>query len=733
MRRAARALATGLLVAAAAIPALLLAGPPPASASTAQPASTDAASQSQASIAIDGMNPRWATPGSTVTVTGKVHNASQATMHGVAVRLEASGQAVSSLSATCSATGACASITPVARASSGAASTLKPGQSSNFSISFKVKQVGMTAFGDYPLTAVLQLDGVPIGAASTFLPYIPAAHGSKGRLRPVSISWIWPLIDVPFTATPGTAVCSTAQARTLAASLSPGGRLNGLLAAGQSLSRQVQLTWAIDPALLRNVETLTTCPEGPKVAKPALTWLAQLKAATMHEPVVVTPYADVELGLIGRGHDQDVAEAFSLGRQLAGRVLGRDLNPVASSPISGLAWPSEGAVTYGVLGSLAADDDIRSVLLDSAKVPRVPHTASMMPDGVGGSALVLRYSGELSQILSSATSGAGSPFATAQQFTAQTVLLEQRYPSDAIIVAPPQRWRPAAGVAQAVLSETSKAPWLRSAALSSLTSRGVSSGSELPTSISVGFRASVLREMHVIDQNISQLESVQARADPVSNGAVALAALESSAWRGVPRKAQLARLDDLNGYVTRQLHGVVVLATSRDTLGGLKGNVPVSIDNKLGFEVRVQLRITSFTQPPGGGMRMSLDEKGSVLVPAHKVVTIRLRVQAAQEGSSIVRIQLETPTGQPLPSQIKLTVEPTQFGTLAMIILAAALAVFVIASATRALRRRQLAADETGLAGQPDLDEAESGEEAPGPDSVVPEHSELGTAGTSGL
>jgi hypothetical protein len=200
----------------------------------------------------------------------------------------------------------------------------------------------------------------------------------------------------------------------------------------------------------------------------------------------------------------------------------------------------------------------------------------------------------------------------------------------------------------------------------------------------------------------------------------------------VPRKAQLSRLDNLNAYVTRQLHGVVVLATSRDTLGGLKGNVPVSIDNKLGFEVKVQLK-ARFTQPPGGGMRMSLDEKGSVIVPAHKVVTIRLRVQAAQEGSSIVRIQLETPTGQPLPSQIKLTVEPTQFGTLAMIILAAALAVFVIASATRALRRRQLAADETGLAGQPDLDEAESGEEAPGPDSVVPEHSELGTAGTSGL
>ena len=69
-----------------------------------------------------------------------------------------------------------------------------------------------------------------------------------------------------------------------------------------------------------------------------------------------------------------------------------------------------------------------------------------------------------------------------------------------------------------------------------------------------------------------------------------------------------------------------------------------------------------------------------------------------------------------------------------MIILAAALGLFVIGSGIRAARRgRASPPDSTGESGQLNEDAEPTSQDAAGTDTVVPEHSELGTAGTSGL
>jgi hypothetical protein len=79
-------------------------------------------------------------------------------------------------------------------------------------------------------------------------------------------------------------------------------------------------------------------------------------------------------------------------------------------------------------------------------------------------------------------------------------------------------------------------------------------------------------------------------------------------------------------------------------------------------------------------------------------------------------------------------VQATEFGNLALIILAAALGLFVIGSGVRAARRGHPAPpDGSGGPGQLDEQgELGTAQSATGTDTVVPEHSGLGTAGTSG-
>jgi len=97
-----------------------------------------------------------------------------------------------------------------------------------WSLTLRVSQAGMTTFGVYPLAAQLNQFGAQVDAARTFLPFWPAASQARS-VRPVSLAWIWPLIDAPHQA-----ACPALLNNNLKASLASGGRLNQLLALGSS-------------------------------------------------------------------------------------------------------------------------------------------------------------------------------------------------------------------------------------------------------------------------------------------------------------------------------------------------------------------------------------------------------------------------------------------------------------------------------------------------------------------
>ena len=193
--------------------------------------------------------------------------------------------------------------------------------------------------------------------------------------------------------------------------------------------------------------------------------------------------------------------------------------------------------------------------------------------------------------------------------------------------------------------------------------------------------------------------------------AAAIIAVESSAWRGSGARARpgadlLARI---SAYRPGQESSVVIIGPQRVTLGGLSGTLPVSISNGLPYPVRVRLHVTL---PPGGGRITVTPPPGDVTVARDADVTLKLHVRAATVGSTTIQLSLRTPDGARLPGRpVALTVQATHFGTLALAIIGAALAVFVVTSVRRAF---------TGGRGEqpaPDADGPDPGD-AGGPESA---------------
>ncbi|HEX9246220.1 MAG TPA: hypothetical protein VGA35_08660, partial [bacterium] len=68
--------------------------------------------------------------------------------------------------------------------------------------------------------------------------------------------------------------------------------------------------------------------------------------------------------------------------------------------------------------------------------------------------------------------------------------------------------------------------------------------------------------------------------------------------------------------------------------------------------------------------------------------TIKIPVKASEAGSTTLTLWLTNPGGRPLPgSTARVTLEATHFGTMAIVIIGIALAVFVITAIGRAIRR----------------------------------------------
>jgi len=205
-----------------------------------------------------------------------------------------------------------------------------------------------------------------------------------------------------------------------------------------------------------------------------------------------------------------------------------------------------------------------------------------------------------------------------------------------------------------------------------------------------------------VEQQAGLLTSVEQNPSPLLKNAAA--AIESSAWRGggsaAEQGATLAR--QISAYLTRQSGKLTVFVVPRVTLGGLKGTVPVSISNGLNYAVNVKLQAD-----PSGGITVR-GPPHVVTVPPGQQDIVKISVAATTVGSTALRLRLLTPQGAPFSAAATVTIQATHYGTLALVIMAAALGVLVLTAVTRGLRRRGSGRGGRGARRQDD------GEDGPG-------------------
>ena len=239
---------------AAGVAAAVLSVAPAVASSAGQAGRGQAGPAQPLSITITSISPTYATPKGKVTVSGTVTNTTGTAAAGLSVQLWSSSVRLPDRAAMVSyltAPAGAAVDSPLPKSLQTLA-TVPAHSTRPWSLTLPVSQAGMTAFGVYPLAAELSEAGAPVNAARTFLPFWPAASQARA-VRPVSLAWIWPLIDVPHQA-----ACPALLNNNLQASLASGGRLNQLLAVGSSpVGRSAGLTWAIDPALLNDAKVMT--------------------------------------------------------------------------------------------------------------------------------------------------------------------------------------------------------------------------------------------------------------------------------------------------------------------------------------------------------------------------------------------------------------------------------------------------------------------------------------------
>ncbi len=664
-----------------------------------------------ASLIIDSISPQgFARPGVTITVSGQLRNGTRTPLQGLHVQLWSSAQPFTNRSALAGyVSGGSQADQPIPGATAQVPATIGPGQTVGWRASFPVSHVGMNLFGAYPLAAAASdPNGNQVAVERTFLPFWPG-HGAVAQ--PTTIAWVWPLIDQPHRG-----ACAAMLDNSLAASLA-GGRLGGLLQAGRSYATSARLTWAVDPALLDDANVLThtySVLTGSGCARTKKQPASQAAAAWLHavavqRSVFATPYADPDVAaLTHQGLDANLRTALREGSTVARQFL--------AAPDPAIAWPPDGNADSDVLDNILAHDGsalggpasggIGTMVLDSSMMPPsnpqvyyTPDAVTQVDTGVGKTVQVLLSDHTITSVLAGASSDPGSATAVSQRFLAETAMIAAEAPNlpRSIVVAPPRRWNPGPALASQLLRDTVSAPWLRSQYLSKLKPARIPAGvpapdlAPLPPNLVSGAELSrgYLDGVRAADADAGVLGDIM--SPPVPRYRLAIARLQSSAWRGSGQAMGNALLRQTRAYLDGLLQMVTIIPSSEVTLGGHRGTVPVSIDNRLPWAVRVRLQATvPATRAVPAAARLTVGSTGGQVItvdPQHKE-TVRLQVQAQRVGTSQIQLRLLTPQGTPIPfSDRNLRVRSTAFGTLALVIIAVALGVLVLTSVARIIRR----------------------------------------------
>jgi len=729
LRTAARA---GLRLTAALAAALVV----PVIPVTALPAAAAAAvvDASPVQIELTGLTPTTLTPGATFTVTGTIRNVGSKPLGALHVDVLMRPERFSTRAAVDAWAGEPADerggqrVMTVAlrgRLAAGGRTTFRLQRSVDTfglpdgSASFGPRGVTVEAFGTDDLPAATttaardaRLPVRRLGLRRTFAVWSPDQAPPTTRVG----------IVVPLVATRASPDASAPDDETLA-ELSPTGRLGRLTRVAATTPG---ISWAVDPALLlAAVRANEPEPAGPTVfpgpapsdaagTTPAPTlgtpvetgpadggtagaggtadgagaqeWLTTVRGALTTQDVWALPFGDPDLAALGHGQQVDLLRAARTAADDATRrALGRTLP-------STLGWPVDGLADRPA-ADLAARAGITDLVLAGAAQP------SNGADGATPSARsgVTVAGGTVGGVV--ADDGLSETFGRAGR--TQGVLAQQRLVADlaavaredlegtgrSVVLAAPRDWRVDAADLARVLATLRTTPWLAITPVSTLRTEPATRTSARALSYPAAARSAELRQTPVrtianARRRLAGFAPALKDPDPV---VVPLQreslSLVGTAWRPARTRMQ-ARSTAFSRSVEQLYDGVGVPDGSSKLFAARTGNLPVTVENRLGVPVDVVVAL----RPRSG--RLVVERPVTVTVPALGRTAALVPVRAIADGDVKIEVSLLTPDRVRIAESTPLTVRVrSDWESRGIAVVGGALVLLLLVGLVRGVRR----------------------------------------------
>ncbi|PRZ42665.1 hypothetical protein CLV47_1049 [Antricoccus suffuscus] len=653
-------------------------------------------------IVIDSVTPTSLGPDGTLTITATVTNTGKETIDNPWVRLQRDDDVTNRsqlLKLDKSQPGYTQAIGPIHDLTA----SLGPGASQQIKVTATTAELKINDQGIYPV--LININGetnsgpIRVGQAAISVPYFETAPTA-----PTRVGWVLPLIDRPHRSAQ-TNVFLDDELNTL---VSPGGRLNRLLAAAEKYAGKSQLSLIVDPELISALSVMTggyqyvaqsgshkgevvTGEGGDKAAS----WLDRLTALAKTVPIMTTPYADVDTAALARNNLADmIISARKTGTSVVDSIL-------KTQTVHDVDMPAGGVTTDQVI---AADQQagVRKLILSGAAYGQSDYLESS--DGVTeNAATVLNVPGAsieavvadpaLTRILGEGSTYAAGPVAGAQRFGAELAAISMQQPavSRGMLVVPPRRWDPSQKLLDAVFTETTTTPWVAPLSFDTLAAdTPVARGAlDYPASASTAeIPGTALTHVVQSAANINAMRSMFTEADadtmlePYNR---ALFRMVSSAYRGDPAAVE-ARADDVDSALAQIRNDVQIVPPSDGTytLSSSTAPLPFTVQNKLGVPVKYVLGLD---EARSSGVKVGGTQV--LQIAPNSRATVKVPTVVERSGVFSVVAQIHTPDGLSLGTDVVVSVRSSVYGGVALGVTGAAFAILLLLIARRYVIRRR--------------------------------------------
>ncbi|MFB7501868.1 DUF6049 family protein [Streptomyces sp. NPDC056161] len=697
-----------------------------------------ASSAGTVSVAVDSLTPSAPTEGDTLTVSGTVTNQGKQAVTDAHVGLRV-GASLTTRSAIDSVAERSTDPQGIFGSEVGDKyienfAKLTPGVAEPFTIAVPVDQLDLGQDGVYEFDVSLsgQTSAQPweqvLGIRRTFLPWQPAEAGTRTKT-----TFLWPLIStVHMTAKTGPGEHQTPVFLNddLATEISPGGRLNQLVALGKGLD----VTWVIDPDLLASVDAMTrnyqiqgdngTTTAGTHQAV-AKQFLSDLQKAVADKQVVALPFGDPDLASLAH-NGTSVTGSLSHLKDATDVAATTVQTVLHVTPSTDFAWPVDGAVDPSIIKvatSAGADKVIArsDSLQETGGLPYTPSAAR--PIGGGTTAVVA--DARLSTAFKGDLTKAGPATLAVQKFLAQSLALNTQTTKQRSIVVAPQRMPTASqaqAMAQAVIA-LEGSNWSQSQELTAAAKAKPDPGATTKIPSTSAYPSSLRKKelpraaFEQIARTQDKLDNFQViltdRSRVVTPFGRAINREMSTSWRGKSRAADGFR-QGVEAWLDELIDQVKLIDKSETKLSGRSATIPVTVQNNLVQGVdRLVLRLTS-TMPT----RLSVGGKAyteqPVDVSGGHSQSVKFTTSANANGRVTVIAQLYTEDGQEYGAPVSFDVKVTEVTPTVMLVIGGGVLLLVLAGFRMYTQRKRKAARQA----------EESGSGTPGEKPEEPENPE---------